>query len=111
LQQGNTGGEPITEAVEEAEAVLHPPVSTATTNRTNKGDADSVAFAGVSSGVSGRSCWQFCAADFAKEEARTTTQLLFLPQPISIAITIAITIAIAIAIAAGEGPFALPVGG
>jgi len=86
--------EPITEVVQEV--ILHLPVSTAMTNRTHNGDACSVAVADGSSNVWGLSCWQFCGADPAEEEAWTILQLL-LPQPIVIAIAIA-------------SPFALLVG-
>jgi len=88
--------EVVQEMVQEVvQEVIHLPVSTVMTNRTNKGDAYYVTFADVS----GLSCWQFCVADPAKEEAWTILQLL-LPQPITKAIAIAV----------GEGPFALLVG-
>lgn len=104
LPQQDLPIEPITEVVQEVvqemvqevvQEVIHLPVSTVMTNRTNKGDAYYVTFADVS----GLSCWQFCVADPAKEEAWTILQLL-LPQPITKAIAIAV----------GEGPFALLVG-
>jgi len=112
LPQQDLPIEPITEVVQEVvqemvqevvqemvqevvQEVIHLPVSTVMINRTNKGDAYYVTFADVS----GLSCWQFCVADPAKEEAWTILQLL-LPQPITKAIAIAV----------GEGPFALLVG-